>query len=63
MAEFCLKCWNELNGKDYTERDMILSDESDLCEGCGKVRPVVVTMRTCKWLYDVKIWWKGRGRV
>ena len=63
MAEFCLKCWNGFNDRNDTERDVILSEELDLCEGCGKYRRVVVTMRRNKWLYDLKHWWKGRGRV
>lgn len=62
MAESCLKRWNELNNRNDTERDVILSDELDLCEGCGKYCRVVEAMRQNKWLYDLKKWWKGRGR-
>lgn len=54
MAEFCLDCWNKLNGFQKTERDYILSDEWDLCEGCGKVCPVIERERYCKWLYDLR---------
>lgn len=41
MAEFCVKCWEEMNsGKGYTHRGKpykyLLAE--DLCEGCGKWR-------------------------
>ena len=55
MAEFCLECWNKLNGFQKTERDDILSKERDLCEGCGEMRPVIEGERRCKWLYDLKL--------
>lgn len=46
MAEFCLECWNRLNGTHYTEREMVVDhDELDLCEGCGKVKPCIVVER------------------
>lgn len=40
MAEFCLECFNKLNGTNYSKEDVILS--TDLCEGCGEVKPCVV---------------------
>ena len=55
MAEFCLDCWNKLNGFQKTERDYVLSKEWDLCEGCGEMRPVIEGERRCKWLYDLKL--------
>ena len=54
MAVFCLDCWNRLNGFQKTERDYVLSDDYDLCEGCGQFRPVIVFARKAKWLYDLK---------
>lgn len=53
MAEFCLDCWNKLNGGDLTERDVVLSREYDLCEGCGELCRVVEGERTFKLLYDL----------
>ena len=53
MAEFCLDCWNRLNRERLTERDVILSREYDLCEGCGEVRRVVEGERTFKFFYDL----------
>lgn len=51
MAEYCLECWNKLNGFQKTERDSILSDEYDLCEGCGRLCCVIVRERTFRKLY------------
>ena len=45
MAEFCLKCFNRMNGYRLTEDDVRLSDELDLCEGCGRMKRVVETLR------------------
>lgn len=45
MAEFCLACLNKLSGTSYTEADVLLSREVDLCENCGKLVPVVVRRR------------------
>lgn len=53
MAEFCLDCWNRLNKEKLTERDVILSREYDLCEGCGEFRRVVEGERTFKFFYDI----------
>ena len=46
MAEFCLECWNKLNHSDYTERDYVLSEDLDLCEGCASFKPVVLCRRS-----------------
>ncbi len=43
MAEFCLKCFNELNETDYTEKEVWL--EVDFCEGCGEWKPCVMELR------------------
>ena len=47
VAEFCLKCFNEMfrerNKRDLTEKEVRL--ETDLCEGCGQVRPCVMEVR------------------
>ena len=42
MAEFCLDCWNRINGTDDEEDKYILSEELDLCEGCGEWKHVVI---------------------
>jgi len=47
MAEFCLDCLNKLEGTDFTEDEVVLMD--DLCEGCGKIVPCVVSYRFPLW--------------
>ena len=64
MAEFCLECWSKLNGKNFTEKDYILSGELDLCEECGEWKPVIVRTRRCPALFTLRTWlWsKLRGK-
>ena len=45
MAEFCVECWNRLNGPEAEEAQPILSKRPELCEGCGRLRPVVVGLK------------------
>ena len=49
-----MQCWNRLNDRKDTEKDVTLSKEVDLCEGCGKLCRVVVSIkpawRRLKWL-------------
>ncbi len=44
MAEFCLDCFNEEFDEKLTKRDVILSE--GLCEGCGQLKPCVVSIRS-----------------
>ena len=39
MAEYCLDCWNKLNGSDDNEKRY----DYDLCEGCGEWKPVITS--------------------
>lgn len=50
VAEFCLDCWNEINGTDETKDKYVYSKELDLCEGCGEWKHVIVRERG---LFDV----------
>ena len=43
MAEFCLDCFNEMNGTHYTKSEVLL--EEDLCEGCGQIKPCVMDLK------------------
>jgi hypothetical protein len=43
MAEFCLKCFNEMNDTKLTDKEVFLED--DLCEGCGKIKPCVIAIK------------------
>ena len=45
MAEFCLSCWNKLNGTKDPPEKYIFSKELDLCEGCGNLTHVIVAVR------------------
>lgn len=45
MAEFCLKCWNELNETNEPEGKYVMSKGLDLCEGCGEWKHVIVRRR------------------
>lgn len=43
MAEFCLKCFNELNGTNYQTNEVW--QEEDFCEGCADWRLCVIQLR------------------
>lgn len=53
MAEFCLDCWNELNGEDEPPENYILSQELELCEGCGEWKQVIVRRRDFPFLHKL----------
>lgn len=42
MAEFCPECWNELNGTDEPTDSWVLSEDLELCEGCGAWKHVII---------------------
>ena len=43
MAEFCVDCFNELNGTNIKKYDCVL--DYDLCEGCGEIKKTIVVFR------------------
>ena len=45
MAEFCLDCWNALNGFDDPQESYVMSWGIELCEGCGEWKRVVIRKR------------------
>ena len=45
MAEFCLDCWNRINGTNDSPEKYIISKDLDLCEGCGEWKPVIEGFR------------------
>lgn len=46
MAKFCLECFNEVNETDFEEWDVSIDYFSlELCEGCGKWKNCVFSVR------------------
>ena len=46
MAEFCKDCAKkDLGMTDKELKHAVMSDEPELCEGCGEIKPVVVRIR------------------
>ena len=54
MAEFCLNCWNKINGTKDSERKYILSDYLDLCEECGECKPVIIMERKSYYMHKFR---------
>lgn len=54
MAEFCLDCWNKINGKNDPPEKYVLSKELDLCEGCGEWKNVIVAEREFSFFQTLK---------
>lgn len=42
MAEFCKTCFKEKINPSVEDANIILSQEAELCEGCGEIKPIVV---------------------
>lgn len=58
MAEFCLACWNRLNGIAEPAENYIRSLRRERCEGCGGWERVIVYRRD-----DLPRLWEGRRRT
>lgn len=54
MADFCLDCWNKINGTNYTEKQYIISEELGFCEECQKITNVIVAERWSYYLYKFR---------
>lgn len=50
MAEFCFECYNKMQGGKCRKENYIISDELDLCEGCGEYKNVVISYKK-NWRY------------
>ena len=55
MAEFCLECFNIINETNDNEDKYIMSEDLDLCEGCGKWKNVVVCTRRAYYLRKYRL--------
>jgi hypothetical protein len=42
MAEFCYECYKKILKGDREKDELVISKYLDLCEGCGKYKPVVI---------------------
>ena len=47
MADFCLKCFNKMNGTHYTKGDVI--ERYAICEGCAEYKKCVIDLRGMVW--------------
>ena len=54
MAEFCLDCWNKMNITNYDKKYYIISKDLDLCEGCGKWKPVIIIERKAYYMHNFR---------
>ena len=54
MAEFCLECWNKINEMECDERKYIISKDLGLCEGCGKLKPVIIMERKAYYIHKFR---------
>ena len=43
MAEFCRECFKTKIEPGALDKHIIVSEDEDLCEGCGEFKPVVIT--------------------
>ena len=46
MAEFCKECFKRIEGDFFKDKEIILSEDDDLCEGCGEFKQVVIGVAT-----------------
>jgi hypothetical protein len=46
MSEICFECFNKSNGNKYSKKDFIISKDLDLCEYCGKLKPVIICFKS-----------------
>ncbi len=53
MAEYCLRCMNEMDHTHYRGWEVVT--EEGICEGCGEWKPVVIDFRRCPLLY-MPVW-------
>ena len=42
MAEFCLECWNKINGTNHPESRYVMSKEVEFCEECWGLKRIVI---------------------
>ena len=45
MAEFCKECFLTKLGPGTNPESLVMSEEADLCEGCGEQKPIVLEVK------------------
>lgn len=50
MAEFCLDCFNEINGTNDTAEKYIFTKNLELCEGCGKLKNTIIIEKKYRYI-------------
>ena len=54
MAEFCYKCFCDLWDIDAKEKELLMSDHEELCEGCAEHKKVVLGYKKDFYVYRIK---------
>lgn len=54
MADFCLDCWNKINKTNDSGRKYILTEDLELCEGCGEWKRVIIAKRNSYYMYELR---------
>ncbi len=64
MAEYCMKCAEKHLGLSPADlKRAVMSEDSELCEGCGEYKPVVVRIKpTLAERWD-ELGWKLRRQL
>ncbi len=48
MAEFCKECFMKkiaVPSDNITDDRLVMTEESEFCEGCGEIKPVVIEVK------------------
>lgn len=62
MAEFCFDCFKEMMETEDKQWQYVLTDEPELCEGCGLYKKVVVKEKFLSRLKKV-LFPKGKKKI
>ncbi len=55
MSEVCFDCFRKYCDSTAKKKNVVISKEMDICEGCGKIKPVVIRYRR---YFGFKTWLK-----
>ena len=54
MAEFCLECWNELNGTNDKPSKYVITKDYYFCEGCSQWKQVIIIEKKNYYWYIIR---------